>query len=45
MIYGHGSHLGHVTWFIYNHIGSLFIQMLPITFDFDLTIGLRGEDL
>ena len=32
-IYGHGGHLGHVTWYIYNHIGSPFIQMLSIKFD------------
>ena len=39
-IYGHGSHLGHVTWYIYNHIGSPFIQMLSIKFDFDFRDGL-----
>ena len=24
-IYGHGGHLGHVTWIIYIHIGSPFL--------------------
>ena len=24
-IYGHGSHLGHVTWISYIHIGSPFL--------------------
>ena len=43
--YGHGDHLGHVTWFIYNHIGSPFIQMLPIKFDVGWPSGFRGEDL
>ena len=28
-MYGHGGHLGHVTWFIYKYI----IRMLPIKFD------------
>ena len=29
-IYGHVGHLGHVTWIIYIHIGSPFLQMLHI---------------
>ena len=29
-IYGHGGHLGHVTWIIYIHIGSPFLKMLHI---------------
>ena len=44
-VYGHGGHLGHVTWYIYNHIGSPFIQMLSIKFDFDWPSGFREEDL
>ena len=44
-IYGHGGHLGHVTWFIYIQIGSPFIQMLPIKFYFDWPSGFKGEDL
>ena len=40
-IYGHGSHLGHVTWIIYIHIGSPF----HIKFGFDWPSGFRGEDL
>ena len=45
-MYGHGGHLGHVPWFINtcNHIGSPFIQMLPIKFEFDWPSGFR-EDL
>ena len=41
---GHSGHLGHVTWYIYNHNGSPFIQMLSIKFDFDWPSGF-GEDL
>ena len=26
-IYGHGGHLGHVTWIIYIHIGSPFLPI------------------
>ena len=26
-IYGHSGHLGHVTWFIYIHIGFLFLYV------------------
>ena len=40
-IYGHGGHLGHETWFIYNHIDFPFLQMFPIKFDFDWPKGLR----
>ena len=34
-IYKHGGHLGHVSWIIYKHIESLFLQMLHIKFGFD----------
>ena len=34
-IYGHGGHLGHVTWITYIHIGSHFLQMLHIKFGSD----------
>ena len=44
-IYGHGGHLGHVTWISYIHIGSPFLLMLHIKFSFDLPSGFRGEDL
>ena len=44
-IYGHGSHLGNVTWIIYIHIGSHFLLMLHIRFGFDRPRGFREEDL
>ena len=44
-MYGHGGHLGHVTWFIYIHIGYPFIQMLPIKVDSDWPSGFREDDL
>ena len=34
-IYGHGGHLGPVSWIIYIYIGSNFLQMLHIKFGFD----------
>ena len=40
-IYGHGGHLGHMTQFIYIHIGS---PCLHIKFGFDWPSGFR-EDL
>ena len=42
-IYGHGGHLGHVTWIIYIHIGYPLLYMLHIKFGFDWPIGFRGE--
>ena len=44
-IYGHGDHLGHVTWNIYINFGSPFLSMLHMKFGFDWLSGLRGEDL
>ena len=44
-IYGHGSHLGHVTWISYLHIGSPFLLMLHIKFGFDWPSGFRGDDV
>ena len=44
-IYGHGGHLGHVTWFIYKYIGSPAIQMLVIKFDIDWSSHSSEEDL
>ena len=44
-IYGHGGHLGHVTWIIYIHIGSHFLLMLHIKFGFDLPSGFREKNL
>ena len=42
-IYGHGGHLGHVTWIIYIHIGSHFLLMLHIKFGFDWPSGFREK--
>ena len=42
---GHGSHLGHVTWIINVYIGSHFLKMLHIKFDFYLPSGFREGDL
>ena len=44
-IYGHGGHLGHVTWIIYINLCSPFLRMLHMKFGFDLRSGFRGEDL
>ena len=43
-IYGHGGHLGHVTWTIYINFSSPFL-MLHMKFCIDWTRGFRGEDL
>ena len=42
-IYGHGGHLGHVTWIIYIYIGSHFLQMLHIKFGFDWSSSFREK--
>ena len=44
-IYGHGSHLGHVTWTVYINFRSPFPRRLPIKFGFDWLSGFRGEDV
>ena len=44
-IYGHGSHLGHVTWTIYANLNSPFLRMLHMKFSIDWARGFRGEDL
>ena len=44
-IYGHGGHLGHVTWTIYINCQSPFLRMLHMKFGFDWPGGFRGEDL
>ena len=44
-IYGHGGHLGHVTWISCIHIGSPFLLMLHIKFGFDWPSGFKEEDL
>ena len=44
-IYGHGGHLGHVTWTIYTNFHSLFPRRLHMKFGFDLPRGFREEDV
>ena len=44
-IYGHGGHLGHVTWTIYTNFRSPFPRRLQIKFGFDWPSGFRGEDV
>ena len=44
-IYGHGGHLGHVTWTIYIIFRSPFPRRLHIKFGFDWSSSFRGEDL
>ena len=44
-IYGHGGHLGHVTWTIYTNNGSPFSRRLHIKFGFVWPSGFRGEDV
>ena len=45
IIYGHGSHLGHVTWPIYINFRPPFPKRLHIKFGFDWPSGFRGEDV
>ena len=44
-IYGHGGHLGHVTWTIYVNFCSPFPRRLHIKFGFDWPSGFSGEDV
>ena len=44
-IYGHGGHLGHVTWTIYINFRSPFPGRLHIIFGFDWPSSFRGEDV
>ena len=44
-IYGHGGHLGHVTWTIYTNFCFPFPRRLHIKFGFDWPSGFRGEDV
>ena len=44
-IYGHGGHLGRVTWTIYRNFRSPFAKRLHIKFDFDWPSGFSGEDV
>ena len=43
-IYGHGSHLGHVTWTLYINFRSPFLWMLHMKFGFDWPSGFRGDN-
>ena len=40
-IYGHGGHLGHMTWTIYINFRSPFPKRLHIKFGFDWPSGFR----
>ena len=42
-IYGHGGHLGHVTWTIYINFLSPLPRLLHTKFGFDWPSGFRGE--
>ena len=44
-IYGHGGHLGNVTWTIYINFPSPFPKRLHIKFGFDWPSSFRGEDV
>ena len=44
-IYGHGGHLGHVTWTIYTNFRSPFPRRLHIKFSYDWPSGFGGEDI
>ena len=42
-IYGHGGHLGHVTWTVYITFRSPFPRRLHIKFGFDWPSGFRDD--
>ena len=44
-IYGHGGHLGHVTWNIYINFISSLPRWRHIKFGFGWPSGYRGEDV
>ena len=44
-IYGHGGHLGQVTWTIYTNFRSPFPRRLHIKFGFDWPSGFGGVDV
>ena len=44
-IYGHGGHLGHVTWTIYINFHSPSPRRPHIKFGFDPPSGFRKEDV
>ena len=44
-IYGHGGHLGDVTWTIYINFRSPLPRRLHIKYGFDWSSGFRGDDV
>ena len=44
-IYGHGSHLGHVTWTIWTNFRSPILWRLQMKFGFNRPSSFRGEDV
>ena len=44
-IYGHGGHLGHVTWTIYINFLSPFPRRLHMKFGFDWPRSFSGKDV
>ena len=44
-IYGHGGHLGHVTWTFYTNFHSPFPRRLHMKFGFDWPNSFGGEDI
>ena len=42
-IYGHGGHLGHVTWTIYINFCSPFPKRLHVKFGFDWPSSFRED--
>ena len=44
-LYGHGSHLGHVTWSLRIIFRSPIPWMLHMKFDFNRPCGFREEDV
>ena len=44
-VYGHGSHLGHVTQMPRTNFRSPYPRRLHMKFDFDWPSGFGGEDL
>ena len=45
IIYGHGGHLGHVTWTIWTNFSFPISGKLLMKFDFNWPSGSRGEDV
>ena len=44
-IYGHGGHLGHLTWTIYINFGSPFPRRLHIKIVFNWPCGFQEDDV